>query len=99
MSQPAAQETRRYPAEILPGRGPRPKLTCPPRLPTAWTACDGEREYYDIEKDPFERDNIYGRLSATTKARLHASLAPLTRCHGSGTSSCWRAERPQPITP
>ncbi len=60
---------------------------------------DGEREYYDLHKDPFERHNVYAQLSATAKARLHGVLAPLTRCHGSGSSSCWRAERPQMITP
>jgi N-acetylglucosamine-6-sulfatase len=60
---------------------------------------DGEREYYDIVRDPFERHNVYGRLSAATKARLDAILRPLTRCHGSGRTSCWQAERPQPQSP
>ncbi len=59
---------------------------------------DGEREYYDITHDPFERHNIYGRLSATTRARLHAILGPLTRCHGNGSGSCWKAERPHRVT-
>ncbi len=59
---------------------------------------DGEREYYDITHDPFERHNIYGRLSGATKARLHAILGPLTRCHGSGSNSCWKAERPHRVT-
>ncbi len=60
---------------------------------------DGEREYYDISKDPFERHNIYPSLSAATKSRLHTILKPLTTCHGNGPSSCWRAERPEPINP
>ncbi len=60
---------------------------------------DGEREYYNLTRDPFERHNIYRSLHASAKARLHALLTPLTRCHGSGVASCWNAERPRLLDP
>lgn len=50
---------------------------------------DGEREFYDLRTDPFELDNIAGRLTARQLARLHAELLALERCHGG--KACWRA--------
>jgi N-acetylglucosamine-6-sulfatase len=52
-----------------------------------------ELEYYDIRKDPFERNNIAGRLSAAQRSELHKVLAGLERCHGA--RSCWRAGVPR----
>jgi arylsulfatase A-like enzyme len=50
---------------------------------------DGEREFYDLRTDPFELDNIAGRLSHRVRARLHAELRALERCHGG--HACWAA--------
>ena len=47
------------------------------------------REYYRIDRDPYERVNVFARLSARERARLHAKLAALARCHGA--NSCWAA--------
>ncbi|MDQ6915701.1 MAG: sulfatase, partial [Actinomycetota bacterium] len=52
------------------------------------------REYYRIDRDPAERNNVYGRLSARERARLHATLTALANCHGA--TSCWRAADPRP---
>jgi N-acetylglucosamine-6-sulfatase len=53
---------------------------------------DGELEYYDLRKDPYERDNIVGRLTRAQKSELHRILLGLERCHGS--RACWRAGLP-----
>jgi N-acetylglucosamine-6-sulfatase len=50
----------------------------------------GEREYYDLRRDPFELDNIAGRLPPRVLRRLHRVLARIERCHGA--RQCWRAE-------
>jgi N-acetylglucosamine-6-sulfatase len=50
---------------------------------------DGERELYDLRRDPFELDNLAGELSARRLRRLHEALAALHRCHGG--KACWRA--------
>jgi N-acetylglucosamine-6-sulfatase len=47
------------------------------------------REYYRIDRDPAERVNVFGRLSAAERARLHARLAALAGCHGG--AACWAA--------
>jgi N-acetylglucosamine-6-sulfatase len=52
-----------------------------------------EREYYDINKDPFERVNIANALSRPQLAELHKILVRLERCHG--TSACWTAALPR----
>jgi arylsulfatase A-like enzyme len=51
------------------------------------------REYYRIDRDPFERVNVFGRLSARERTRLHATLTALANCHG--TASCWAAADPR----
>jgi N-acetylglucosamine-6-sulfatase len=51
-----------------------------------------ETEYYDIRSDPFERDNIAGRLTPTQKRVLHRILTRLADCHGA--RACWRAGAP-----
>ncbi len=54
---------------------------------------DGEHEYYDRARDPYELDNIYNSLSAKRRAQLHAIVARLTSCHG--PTSCWAAGLPE----
>ena len=41
---------------------------------------DGEREYYDLATDPYERHNVYRRLGAGAVARLHAELVAGEQC-------------------
>jgi N-acetylglucosamine-6-sulfatase len=53
---------------------------------------DGEHEYYDIARDPFEQRNVVGRLRAAQLRELHRLLRRLKHCHG--TSACWRAAAP-----
>jgi arylsulfatase A-like enzyme len=50
---------------------------------------DGERELYDLRRDPYELHNRVGELSARQRQRLHAALAALHGCHGA--TACWRA--------
>jgi N-acetylglucosamine-6-sulfatase len=51
-----------------------------------------EKEYYDIRRDPFERNNIAAKLTPTQKRLLHKSLVRLAGCHGA--RACWRAGLP-----
>jgi arylsulfatase A-like enzyme len=44
----------------------------------------GDREYYDLRRDPLEMNNIVGELSPSRAAALHRMLAQLARCRGSG---------------
>jgi N-acetylglucosamine-6-sulfatase len=59
---------------------------------------DGEREYYDIARDPFERRNLARRLSVGQLHELHRLLRRLEHCHGA--RACWQAgalrRRPAP---
>jgi arylsulfatase A-like enzyme len=41
----------------------------------------GFREYYNLTKDPYELDNVYGSLSGAQKTALHDELAKAERCH------------------
>jgi N-acetylglucosamine-6-sulfatase len=50
----------------------------------------GEREYYDLRRDPFELHNLAPRLSPAHERRLHRALARIERCHG--RRACWRAQ-------
>ena len=52
-----------------------------------------KREYYNIDQDPFERNNTYTRLSASKRAQLHHLLVGLEHCHGA--TACWFAADPQ----
>ena len=51
-----------------------------------------ETEYYDIDRDPFERVNIARALTATKMTELHMILSGLERCHTATT--CWAAGSP-----
>jgi N-acetylglucosamine-6-sulfatase len=42
----------------------------------------GEREYYDNQRDPQQRRNVYRSLAPTTKQRLHARVSELRDCSG-----------------
>jgi hypothetical protein len=52
-----------------------------------------ELEYYDIDRDPSERNNIAGNLTSTQRTELHKILSRLVRCHDA--RSCWRAGMPR----
>jgi arylsulfatase A-like enzyme len=43
---------------------------------------DGEREYYNLRRDPHELHNVISRLSKRRRARLHRALVRLERCRG-----------------
>jgi N-acetylglucosamine-6-sulfatase len=51
------------------------------------------REYYRIDRDPFERVNVFPRLSRRERASLHATLTALANCHGA--AGCWAAANPR----
>jgi N-acetylglucosamine-6-sulfatase len=50
---------------------------------------NGQREFYDLQTDPFELDNLAAGLSAPQRQTLHSDLALLEQCHGE--SACWTA--------
>ncbi|WP_375480888.1 sulfatase [uncultured Jatrophihabitans sp.] len=52
---------------------------------------DGEREYYDTVKDPYETNNLAPTASPVVLAGLHARLRALTTCHGA--TACQVAAR------
>jgi N-acetylglucosamine-6-sulfatase len=49
----------------------------------------GERELYDLLRDPFELHNLAARLTATQLRLLHFQLAAIENCHDG--LSCWAA--------
>jgi N-acetylglucosamine-6-sulfatase len=50
---------------------------------------NGQREFYDLQSDPYELDNLVPSLTPADLATLHADLTLLEQCHGSIT--CWTA--------
>jgi N-acetylglucosamine-6-sulfatase len=52
---------------------------------------NGEREYYDLARDPYELTNTYAELSPAKRAQLSATLRALEHCHGQ--QSCAAASR------
>ncbi len=50
---------------------------------------DGEREFYDIKRDPYERHNLAFHLTRPQRHELHHLLHRLRHCHG--PHACWRA--------
>jgi N-acetylglucosamine-6-sulfatase len=55
---------------------------------------DGEREYYNLARDPNELHNTYARLGKKERARLHNALRAAHDCHGG--KACWAAQRKPP---
>jgi N-acetylglucosamine-6-sulfatase len=51
---------------------------------------NGEREYYDLRRDPFELRNIASALSPAHALKLHRTLLRMEACHGA--RACWRAQ-------
>jgi N-acetylglucosamine-6-sulfatase len=50
---------------------------------------DGERELYDLRRDPAQVHNVYDQVRPARRARLRAMLARLRQCRGQ--SDCWAA--------
>lgn len=55
----------------------------------------GEKEYYDLVKDPYQMENIASGLDALTQARLHGRITALRDCRG---RACRAAEGTAPLT-
>jgi N-acetylglucosamine-6-sulfatase len=54
----------------------------------------GEREYYDLRRDPFELHNLAAQLSPAQMLGLHRTLLAIERCHGA--RACWRSQTATP---
>ena len=50
----------------------------------------GEREYYDLRRDPFELSNVAARLPPSRTRQLHRALLSIAHCHGA--HACARAQ-------
>jgi N-acetylglucosamine-6-sulfatase len=48
---------------------------------------NGEVEFYDLQADPYQLENLAGRLSAETLSDLHTNLEALKYCEGSDCQS------------
>jgi hypothetical protein len=55
---------------------------------------DGEREYYDLSRDPEELTNLAAQLPGEQTTLLHASLGAMAGC--SGADACWAAQHVAP---
>ena len=55
---------------------------------------NGEREYYDLNSDPYELRNTYPQLSPQRVNALHAQLASLESCRGAATCQQAAGHRP-----
>lgn len=55
---------------------------------------DGESEYYDLSKDPYETDNTAASLTPAQVHSFHKTLTAIKDCHNSG--DCWTASKLQP---
>ena len=88
-SAPATQTSRAPAAATRP-----PTRRCAPQTPSTSSTRDGEREYYNLARDPNELHNTYGRLRAKSRARLHNALRGVHNCHSG--KSCWAAQRRAP---
>ena len=56
----------------------------------------GEREYYDLVKDPFELNNLAATLDSAYAARLSRYAATLSRCAGESCRAAETAPVPHP---
>ena len=52
-----------------------------------------ETEYYDIERDPYERRNIAKQLTTAQRTELHKITLGLENCHTA--TGCWTAGLPR----
>ena len=50
---------------------------------------DGEREFYNLNTDPFELHNLAGSLTSSQLAVLHGDLLAIEHCHSG--PACWAA--------
>jgi N-acetylglucosamine-6-sulfatase len=50
----------------------------------------GEREFYNLQNDPYELHNIFGQLSGSQRELLHGELSAMSNCHTG--PACWAAE-------
>ena len=55
---------------------------------------DGEFEFYDLRRDPFELHNIASSLTVQQLTQLHTELLAMEHCHG---SDCWSATHVAPL--
>ena len=55
---------------------------------------DGELEFYDLRRDPFELHNIASSLTLPQLSLLHSELVAMAHCHGPG---CWSATHVAPL--
>jgi arylsulfatase A-like enzyme len=51
---------------------------------------DGELEYYNLKRDPFELNNSVGLLTQNAQSQLHSRLTALVDCHGG--AACRKAD-------
>jgi arylsulfatase A-like enzyme len=56
---------------------------------------DGQREFYDLQNDPYELDNLATSLSPVQLDTLHADLTQFQDCHGA--ADCWTAGHLQAV--
>ena len=50
----------------------------------------GEREFYNLQDDPYEMHNIIRKLTGAQRAQLHQDLSTMSNCHTG--PACWTAE-------
>jgi N-acetylglucosamine-6-sulfatase len=50
----------------------------------------GEREFYNLQNDPFELHNLVHNLSGSQRALVHGELSAMRDCHTG--PACWAAE-------
>ena len=56
----------------------------------------GEREFYNLQEDPYELHNVVRKLSLADRAQLHSELAAMENCHTG--PACWTAEHVDDLT-
>ena len=58
-------------------------------LPVGYS--NGDVEYYDLTRDPFEIRNTAAAIRPAKRQRLHDMLTALEKCHDA--ARCWTASR------